>query len=381
MLRLAPDGSSAEPSKTHFQFTSSYHSTIHLTPNRRSTLSFLQKARSGQEMRGNGGRSSDKLQPNLSKMPAETDISLQSETYVQAQGNEIKALHNTKSLLLQLPLELKTLIYELVCGGQVIHIKKTKSGLAHSLCSAKDSEEGAQTKFDYSDAWYNDYNTANRHGYNLAYRLPCFCCDSPWSLGNTVNIGVLSCCRQTYLESRSVLYYTNTFSFDSATVLRQFCLKTPRQSLDIIRSVHVDVAICINRHYLRGTWEWEKGFETITSSLQGLKRLHVGIEHRYDRNEWNNPYALPAQEMLLRSILQAGKLDLAVATVILWDDHKMSEWSSSRISRYRKSQWTLEQKQEWSRYVRRALVHYEDQASDLASVKRKALEEGRICRL
>ena len=317
----------------------------------------------------------------ISNLPAQRDINLQTERDVQAQKNEIKALHNAKSLFLQLPLELKTLIYELVCGRQFIHIKKTKSGLAHSFCSAECSEERAQTIFDRSNALYNDYNTANRHGPNLADRLPCFCCNSSWSLGKTLNFGVISCCRQMYLELRSVLYYTNTFSFDSAIVLRQFCLKTPRQSLDIIRTVHVDLAICVNRHYLRGTWEWEKGLETITSSLQGVKRLHLGIELRYSRNEWNNPYALPAQEMLLKNILQAGKLGLAVATVILWDDQKMSEWSFRRIAQHRKTQWTLAQKQEWSRYVRRALLHYEDQASDLAIVKRKALEEGRICRL
>ena len=313
------------------------------------------------------------------KLPAQRDISLQSEGDAQAQENEVKALHNAKSLFLQLPLELKTLIYELVCGGQVIHIKKTDRGLRHSLCVAEHSEEEAQTMFDSSDDDYNAPNTDDRHLLSLAFRPPLFYIPSNCSWLETIENGFLSCCRQMYLESRSVLYCTNTFSFRSASVLSEFCLQTPRQSLDIIRSVQVDIAICINKHYLRGTWEWEKGLERITSSLKGLKRLHVDIELSYSRNERNDPYALPAQEVLLKNILQAGKLDLAFATVILWDDLETSAWSSRRIAR--KTRWTLAQKQEWSQYVRRALLHYEDQASDLANVKRKALEEGRICRL
>ena len=315
-----------------------------------------------------------------SDLSTQRDSKMQSERDVQVQETEIKALHNAKSPFLQLSLELKTLIYELVCGGHFIHIKKTKSGLAHSLCVAERSEEEAQTMFDSSDDDYNAPNTADRHGLSLTFRPPLFYCPSNCSSLETMETGVLSCCRQMYLESRSVLYGTNTFSFHSASVLSQFCLQTPRQSLDIIRSVHVDVAICINRHYLRGTWKWENGLERITTSLKGLKRLHVGIELDYDLIEWNDPYALPAQEILLRNILQAGRLNLAIATVILWDYHPTSRWYS-RYAQHRERQWTLAQKQEWSQYVRRALLHYEDQASDLASVKRKALEEGRICRL
>ena len=309
-----------------------------------------------------------------SDLPAEKYINMQSERDVHAQDNEMKTQHNAKSLLLQLPLELKTRIYELICGGQVVHIKRTDSGLAHSLCLAEHSEEEAQTMFDSSDNSYNDPNSADRHASSLDFS-PSSC---GW--GGTVETGVLSCCRQMYLESRSVLYYANTFSFDSALALSQFCLQTPRQSLDIIRSVHVDVAICINRLYWRGSWEWEKGFETVRSSLTGLKRLHVGIQLQYGRHEGNASDGLPAQELLLVSILQTAKLGLAVATVILWDDQTLYEWSPRKIAQHRKTQWTLAQKQEWSRYVRRALLHYEDQASDLASVKRKALED-RICRL
>lgn len=315
------------------------------------------------------------------KLPAQRYIKMQSERDLRAQDNEIKARHNAKSLFLQLPLELKTLIYELVCGGQVIHIKSKRNGLAHTLCSAEPSEEEAQTMFDISDADYNAPNTNDRHGTCWALNGP------PRSWGESVKFSVLSCCRQMYLELTPVLYYTNTFSFNSAIELSQFCLKTPRQSLDIIRSVHVDVGICINEHYLPGTWEWEKGFETITSSLKGLKRLHVNVEFYDALIELDISYGLPARELLLKNILQAGKLDLEAATVILWDadgtydSSSRDDWPLFSPTWYGMEPWTLAQKQEWSRYVRRALLHYEDQASDLASVKRKALEEGRICRL
>ena len=315
------------------------------------------------------------------KLPAQRSIKMQSERDVRAQDNDIKAQHNAKSLFLQLPLELKIPIYELVCGGQVIHIKSKRNGLAHTLCSAKPSEEEAQTMFDISNNLYNASNTKYRHRtcWALNGRLR--------SSGESVKFSVLSCCRQMYLESTAVLYSTNTFSFNSAIELSQFCLKTPRQSLDIIRSVHMDVEICINKHYSPGTWEWEKGFEIITSSLKGLKRLHVNVAFHHAFIQRKDPYGLPAREFLLKNILQAGKLDLEAATVIICDADGTYDlsyihywglfsptWSGMEV-------WTLAQRQEWSRYVRRALLHHEDQTSDLASVKHKALEEGNICRL
>ena len=309
-----------------------------------------------------------------SELPAQRYINSQSERDLRAHDNEIKAQHNAKSLFLQLPLELKTLIYELVCGGQIIHIKSKKNGLAHTLCSAEHSEEEAQTMFDILDADDNALNTNDRHGTCWALTGP------PRSWGESVKFSVLSCCRQMYLESTPVLYYTNTFSFNSAIELSQFCLKTPRQSLDMIRSVHVVVKLCITEHDLRGTWEWEKGFETITSSLKGLKRLHVNVAFHHVPIERDDSYELPAREML-KNILQVGKLDLEAATVILWDTDERDDWPLLSTTWYGMGAWTLAQKQEWSRYVRRALLHYEDQTSDLASVKRKALEEGRICRL
>ncbi len=306
--------------------------------------------------------------------------------------NEITARKNAESPFLRLPLELKTRIYEFVCGGQIVHMNTAQrgGGLSHRLCHEELSEEEAQKKFDTSEAVWYVPETADRHTECCARRDPiafgpAFMNSYKLPPNEMLETNILYCCRQVYLESQFVPYYANTFSFYSAGLLRQFCCQIPWRYKKVIRSLHMELKISVRGN--EDTEDWNRAFRTMTNSLKYLQRLHISMELVSSVVWYCHADRVPAEKSMLSHILQAGKLDLNVVTVVLWDSHFRDEWSRMQWfedveNEYeRLERWTLAQKQEWSRYVRNALLHYEDRDLDLERLKREALEEGRVCRL
>ena len=324
-------------------------------------------------------------------------IEMSNVTIRASSSNDIRACKNAESPFLRLPLEVKTRIYEFVCGGQTIHIVSNlalsrRVFLSHYLCCEELSEEETQEKFDTSQAAWYAPETADRHEHCAAHSVSNFQ-SSTYSpdrkpcrlLTEKFETNVLHCCRQMYLESRFVPYYANTFCFDSAKALNQFCREIPEQYRAAIRSLQVELRVSVGGGEYKH--KWNIAFHTVTTSLKHLQRLYINIELLASEH---SPYLydeMPAEKSVLGHILQAGKLDLKIATVVLWDSHFTDEWAETMWSkdaedeRETQERWTLEQKQEWSRYLRKALLHYEDRSSDLAKLKQEALEQGRVCRL
>lgn len=308
--------------------------------------------------------------------------------------NDIRAHRNAESPFLRLPLELKTRIYEFVCGGQTVHmdVNQRGDGFSHHLCREELSEEEVQKKFDTSEAVWYVPETADRHIGCCAHRYPnegCSTCFRPSCKPRPPNemleTNILHCCRQMYLESQFVPYYANTFSFSYARMLGHFCRQIPGRYKTVIRSLHVELKITVGGK--EDTEDWNMDFQIATTSLKCLQRLYISME-LFSSELWPCPKdQIPAEKSMLCHILEAGKLDLKVATVILWDSHIKDEWFRMQWSKHeekkyeRLERWTLAQKQEWSRYLRNALLHYEDRDLELARLKREALEEGRVCRL
>lgn len=305
---------------------------------------------------------------------------------------DTKTIKNAESPLLRLPLELKTRIYEYVCGGQTVHIDLNCSanGLMHQICIASFSEEEAQEAFDMSEELWYEHDTAFRHKdcydslashprryphlYPHIGRLPV----------KKLETSFQRCCRQMYLEANLVLYHSTTFAFHSADLLIEFIHSIPEESRLAVRSLHVHVSVTFGDRCPEE--DWHKAFEVIADSLKGLQRLYLTIElfpgksRRLSRRKDHGK--MPEEKSILGSILPAGKLNLKVTTVVLSDRHFPRRTTGEEVSeRDAPDRWTLAQKQEWSRYLRRALLHYGDRDSDLAKVKREALEQGRICRL
>lgn len=276
--------------------------------------------------------------------------------------NDIRALQNAESPLLRLPLELKTRIYELVCGGQTLHISRGDGRLSHHLCRAKLSEEEIQEKFDTSEAVWYAPETAYCHWHCYAHTESahgCHICThhtNSWRPPTAkLDLNVLHCCRQIYLESMFVPYHANTFSFDSAILLSQFYRHIPERYRIVIRSLHVNLLIFMREKYY--IQDWNMAFENVRTSLKGLQRLYITMElypldaePRYEDHR-------PIEKSLLSHISQAGKLDLKVATVVLWDSHSTFRWSNDEIGMGGlQERRTLAQMQEWSRCLRKALL-------------------------
>lgn len=295
---------------------------------------------------------------------------------------DIKTRENAESPLLRLPLELKTRIYEYVCGGQTVHIDWRDPRLSHHLCRTHLSEEEAQKEFDASEEVWYARETADRHLRCCTDHYDCVRCTDPHSyLGCAkLDIRLLLCCRQLYLESNMVLYYANTFSFGSTDSVTNFCRLIPKRYRPVIRSLHVRL-VFRSGGFCRPQ-DWHTAFKSVTTSLKGLQRLHITIElYPYKYGE----YPFIREESILGDISQVGKLDLKGATVVLSHSHFTHDWLGwlgfDKEEQERAERWTLAQKQEWSRYLRHALLHYEDRELELAKVKREALEQGRVCTL
>ena len=277
--------------------------------------------------------------------------------------NDTRALQNAESPLLRLPLELKTRIYELVCGGQTLHISRGEGRLSHHLCRATLSEEEIQEEFDTSEAvwyapetaychWHCYAHTESAHGCRICRHHP-----KSWRPPNAkLDLNVLHCCRQIYLESMFVPYHANTFSFDSAILLSQFNCHIPERYRTVIRSLRVDLVVFMReKHYIQ---DWNMAFEKVGTSLKGLQRLYITIE-LYTLEARPRPEDhRSVEKSLLSNISQAGKLDLKVATVVLWDSHSRFRWLGDEIDMGElQERWPLAQMQEWSRYLRKALLH------------------------
>ena len=296
--------------------------------------------------------------------------------------NDIKTRDNAKTLLLRLPSEIKTRIYNLVCGGQTIHVKYVcnRPRLFLYPCIADLTEEETQRIFDASKADWSAPETADRHSH-------CFGLDTgsqePYTSENnplmSLETSILRCCKQSLMEAEFVLFSTNTFSFASAESLTQFCWKLPKRYHPMLRSLCLHISVSSGGCWPKTGWEW--AFRDVNSSLKHLRRVHIDLcmyPGLTMTNWWGPEELLSHQSSLLCGILELGKLDLRSATVVLWDVAIDSTWTFQWDPLQR---WTLAQKQEWSQYLRRALLHYENREVDLAKVKRRASEEGRICRL
>ena len=258
--------------------------------------------------------------------------------------------------------------------------------MSHHLCETSLSEEEAQKEFDASEeVWYAG-EIVDRHLHccnDATSNYQCDLCvdlDDHFNCHAKVDISLLLCCRQLYWESYNVPYYANTFSFSSADTLSKFCCLTSKRYRPVIRSLHVRLIACGSR--LHVPEDWHKALGSVTESLIGLQRLHITMEPFPYENSPVSRGRGPVVELYLSDNLQVGKLDLKAATVVLSDSHFMHDWSDFYTEeREMDERWTLAQKQEWSRYLRHALLHYEDRELELAKVKQEALEQGRVCRL
>ena len=282
-----------------------------------------------------------------------------SSTYSPAAGNVLisdSTKQNASSPFFRLPPELRLRIYELVLGGQTLHIimkSQYREGRhrrvpSHHLCSERESEENAQTAFDSSDAAWNAPATLHRH-------VRCY---NGFQGDVMLEKSLLQSCRQIYNEANIVRYYSNTFSF---LILYPHCLKlfyqqTPARYRNAIRRLHLDIDIC---HGARDSEsrEWADVFRILAHQSKGIQRLYLSINLTPCFLDYQLfLYQPPSESQIITCMLQLAKMNLKIATVTIGEYHDLE-------ANYL---WTMAQKKELSQYLRKALLCHGDIDTSLA---------------
>ena len=116
---------------------------------------------------------------------------------------------------------------------------------------------------------------------------------------HSMDINLLHTCRQIYKEARFIPYSTNTFSFDTARILRAFIHLLIQRSANVnqaIRCLRVDLAY--DWHDLDG---WTKAFHAVTQHMTLLDRFYVNVS---DGSNWPTETNTAQKRSILGPVLK-----------------------------------------------------------------------------
>lgn len=195
------------------------------------------------------------------------------------QDNLAKALHNTSSLLLKLPQEIKDQIYFYVCGGQLLHIhvkceptpQRLIPQLFHHLCQFETPNAHGQ-ELSKSAAVYGA-----SHGACCPYRNGMSdCLPHHHNSSGRLNLSFLRTCTQLCKEARGIPYTLNFFSFDCHSGLEEFLRRLP-EGADV-RNVRLD----IHTGWLSPAYQWNRSLSLLPVKMPRLQGLCIYVMHNID---------------------------------------------------------------------------------------------------
>lgn len=297
-------------------------------------------------------------------------MELRSGRKLQDTGSSLKeltAINSARSPLLRLPQEIKDRIYQLVLGGNLLHIwrqqiksersniRSTKGAIReqcfnHQICSSKVSEDEAYHYFEIEDSnnFYVKY-TELRH-------LHC-CPYMSWRPDIVrMDVSLLHVCRQIYNEARYILYSNNTFSFNTPRNLRAFIHFLVQRGSDIneaVRSLHLDLV-----HPYNDTNGWTQAFNAVTQHMTRLKTLYINVDQR---PFWSTSSDAIEKERSMRPVMNnlaiLGKAP-AKSTMIILSDRFLARHPQTSISSTQG--WTMDEKRLWVQEVKLAIQDVQD---------------------
>ena len=275
-------------------------------------------------------------------------------------------MKNARSLLLSIPQEIKDRIYVLVCGGNLLHIEIASSlpnpdiNFCHSKCLSTKTEEDAQRSFDASMSPWVDEVSANRHD----ECEPDFS-DEPISRWPTLDLRFLRTCRQIYDEAKNFCYIANTFSFDDWVIFVEFVDTVKWKSY--IRSVRLHIG-CRNdgplSSNLRMLQDVSKDLTGLQTFIFDWEQLSLSIVRKYDQR------AEEASQLTKQLLWFAGAALKSVVVVIsdtCWDPSfpGLTRSSQDYARSQQRNRWTMKQKQEYSRFLRHAMIQHRGKDNDI----------------
>ncbi|KAM0794791.1 hypothetical protein BDR22DRAFT_669971 [Usnea florida] len=245
-------------------------------------------------------------------------------------------MDNAATPLLKLPQEVKNMIYEHVLPAhEVIYVDYSFPGpgsvYTMSFVRCRETAEH-HSRFSLSlGEWHELCYTTESQGPHGQYP--------------TLDLALLSTCRQTYAEAKYTLYVTNAFAFRCWDVLHEFIRKygkgTAANNLPIR-----NISLFINVEDRRDEECWNKVFKYVTRKLPALKNVCVTVDDRYCLS-----YPFNGKEIFLDGILKLRDLQLSsfVLDVIKGERSELDRvWISERMS--------PAQRVDWANYVKSAIM-------------------------
>ncbi|KAI4199463.1 MAG: hypothetical protein LQ350_004604 [Teloschistes chrysophthalmus] len=273
----------------------------------------------------------------------------------------------TSRLLFKLPRELKNYIWELACGGNVIHINgigESNSRISHvenTLCHEPDVYDKI---FEAGDAVADP-----AHYWHRKNDKPHEACKSRDGQNkHRYTIGILTTCRQTYFECRPFHFGCNTFLIDNYGTLECFYRRVHCNYHHLIRNMILRIDVCNPKYW--------KSWERIIGKDLALYRRGIGMEHLqiiilHDHYQADPIYHPPSKAWLpnLSGLGRPNKLGKTIfpnlkTCQVMMTDHKFMGFPSPS-SRMRGAPdgidgttaiWTNAQKLEWANYFRLSIL-------------------------
>ena len=228
--------------------------------------------------------------------------------------------------------------------------------LCHAICIEPLSEEKVQEHFDLADPATGGWKLAGiEHRHEICHKLPLNHKQGSKRKKvpkpNQLSLTHLHCCRQMYLEARSVHYTNNTFAIFCNDILERFAkARFQNQQHFAIRSLYLDVSIIHSSNI--DAWSVSIS-KAVLRRFKSVRYLHLNMVQLYCActAEVCGYEGSEMTERQAKMFKKLSKLPLKKATMII-DDSDFGLWGADKTEQ----RWTMKEKQEFSKKIREALL-------------------------
>lgn len=279
---------------------------------------------------------------------------------------------NSTSALLRLPQELKDRIYELACGGELLHIsyRQPENKFYNYICPASVSDQQVYEDFSTAVGFWNpplfkverqigstraqiskSSASVYQHEHCLEMRTGGLLLGHP-----SLRLSLLRVCRQVYNEARLVPISRNTFAFEDPHLLRRFIDSISSIHRRAFRSVQLDMMLDSAR--IERAWN-SAVFFVLVPHLRNLRNVDICIDlDDYHTLLPDDRHIDPQDSAWMSDFLCLRHLPLKSATVIIRDkDSSYTVWRDN-------TRWTLTQKQRWATFIKNRILRLDGVVSD-----------------